>query len=232
MDRDSLAWMLAEGLSLAQIGKRCRRHPSTVEYWVHKHGLSAANSERHAAKGGIPRARLQALIDDGLSVRGIADELGLGATTVRYWLRKHALSTRPMDRRRQTREARRDGQMRLQRVCKTHGLTDFWLEGSGYYRCLRCRWERVARRRKKIKATLMQEAGGRCRGCGYSRCASALGFHHLDPASKQFTIAQVGATISLERLRAEARKCVLLCANCHAEVESGLATVVGPTSAN
>ena len=28
-------------------------------------------------------------------------------------------------------------------------------------------------------------------------------------------------TRSLERLREEAGKCVLLCANCHAEVESG-----------
>jgi hypothetical protein len=30
---------------------------------------------------------------------------------------------------------------------------------------------------------------------------------------------------SLERCREEARKCVLLCANCHAEVEGGIATV-------
>jgi hypothetical protein len=32
--------------------------------------------------------------------------------------------------------------------------------------------------------------------------------------------------MALERLRAEARKCVLLCANCHAEVEAGM---VSPT---
>ena len=31
----------------------------------------------------------------------------------------------------------------------------------------------------------------------------------------------------LEKLRAEARKCVLLCSNCHAEVESGTASISG-----
>jgi hypothetical protein len=34
-----------------------------------------------------------------------------------------------------------------------------------------------------------------------------------------------GIAYSLETLRMEARKCVLLCSNCHAEVENGLATV-------
>jgi hypothetical protein len=31
--------------------------------------------------------------------------------------------------------------------------------------------------------------------------------------------------MALEAARAEAAKCVLLCANCHAEVEAGVATV-------
>ena len=57
--------------------------------------------------------------------------------------------------------------------------------------------------------------------CGYDRSIAALQFHHLDRATKQFTIGNLGITRSLERMRAEARKCVLLCANCHAEVESG-----------
>jgi hypothetical protein len=34
-----------------------------------------------------------------------------------------------------------------------------------------------------------------------------------------------GVARSLVRARAEARKCVLLCANCHAEVEAGMASV-------
>ena len=50
----------------------------------------------------------------------------------------------------------------------------------------------------------------------------ALGFHHLDRDAKAFAISADGATLSLDRLRAGAAKCVLLCANGHAEVEDGI----------
>jgi hypothetical protein len=59
--------------------------------------------------------------------------------------------------------------------------------------------------------------------CGYSRCQQALQFHHLDPATKRFHLGHNGVCRSLTKSRAEAKKCVLLCANCHAEVEAGLA---------
>lgn len=72
---------------------------------------------------------------------------------------------------------------------------------------------------------LVQEAGGRCRLCGYSRSPGALVFHHVDPGSKSFGLGQAGLCRSLARARAEAAKCLLLCANCHAEVETGVAVL-------
>jgi hypothetical protein len=96
------------------------------------------------------------------------------------------------------------------------------LEGRGYYRCRRCRAERVAQRRRDVKASLVAEAGGRCIVCGYDRYLGALEFHHLDPGEKRLEVNAAGAGISLARLRAEARKCVLLCSNCLAEVENGV----------
>jgi hypothetical protein len=83
----------------------------------------------------------------------------------------------------------------------------------------------VSRRRRAIKAALVVEAGGRCGLCGYDRCARALSFHHVDPATKEFGVALRGVSRSLARARAEAAKCVLLCANCHMEVEAGVALV-------
>ncbi len=83
----------------------------------------------------------------------------------------------------------------------------------------------VANRRREIKATLVEEAGGGCALCGYSRCLRALSFHHVDPATKAFGIALHGSARSLARAREEARKCVLLCSNCHAEVEAGVISV-------
>jgi hypothetical protein len=71
----------------------------------------------------------------------------------------------------------------------------------------------------------VSEAGGACALCGYDRHLGALQFHHLDPRSKRLHISQNGITLSLETIRQEVRKCVLLCSNCHAEVEGGIVPV-------
>jgi 5-methylcytosine-specific restriction endonuclease McrA len=72
---------------------------------------------------------------------------------------------------------------------------------------------------------LIDEAGGACLICGYDRCVGALHFHHLDPETKEFGISRRGFTRSIQKMREEAAKCVLLCSNCHAEVEAGIATL-------
>lgn len=105
------------------------------------------------------------------------------------------------------------------RQCKRHGETSFATRTDGRYRCRKCASEAVTRRRRKVSAILVDEAGGKCVLCGYSRSYAALVFHHRIPAEKEFGIASKGATIALDRLRVEAAKCDLLCANCHAEVE-------------
>ena len=60
---------------------------------------------------------------------------------------------------------------------------------------------------------------------GYSRCQQVLEFHHLDPSLKKFQLSHNGATRSMARSRAVALKCVLLCANCHREVEAVITAV-------
>ena len=101
-------------------------------------------------------------------------------------------------------------------------MTTYVLEGSNAFRCKKCRSESVAKWRRKVKATLVQEAGGRCVLCGYDRHVGALHLHHRDPAKKAFSVTQNGGTRALARAREEVAKCVLLCANCHAEVEGGI----------
>jgi hypothetical protein len=122
------------------------------------------------------------------------------------------------------RAAQQAGLETITMSCTEHGETEFVLEGRGYYRCKRCRMERVMRRRRQLKAILVAEAGGCCCVCGYSRYVGALEFHHLDRTEKRVEIS-CGAALSLNSLRAEAEKCVLVCSNCHAEVEAGVTTV-------
>jgi hypothetical protein len=123
------------------------------------------------------------------------------------------------------RAAKDAGLLTITMVCRRHGETEFFLEGRGYYRCKRCRSEAVSRRRRKLKAILIAEAGGRCCICGYDKHPSALEFHHLDPLEKQMPLSARGIAYALDTLRAEARKCKLLCSNCHAEVKNGIAVV-------
>jgi transposase len=229
MDRASLEQLLGLGLSLAEIGRRFGLHESTVAYWVDKHGLTAVNQAKHAAKGPLGHAQLQTLVDNGLSIAEIADRVGRSKATVRHWLRRHGMRTRAQEGRvgeHSMQAAKALGKATVTRECRRHGLTEFWLEGRGYYRCKRCRSERVSRRRRKIKLLLMQEAGGCCALCGYDRCSAALHFHHLDPGSKEFHLSMQGVTRSLAAARAEMAKCVLLCANCHAEVEAGVSKIL------
>jgi 5-methylcytosine-specific restriction endonuclease McrA len=110
------------------------------------------------------------------------------------------------------------------RECASHGFTEFALYGRQRprWRCKRCVGEAVSRRQQKIKRVLVAEAGGRCSVCGYDRCMANLHFHHLNPAEKSFSMSMATGK-SLAAYRAEARKCVLVCANCHGELEAGLA---------
>lgn len=224
MDRDSLQLLLAQGLSVEQIGRRFGRHPSTVSYWLRKHGLEAPNRVKHAPKGGIEQGRLTRLVAEGLSIGQIAERVGCSKGTVRHWLKRYDLRTSHGSRRSSSPagvSARKRDVKECVMCCPRHGEVRFVREASGYFRCVQCRVESVARHRRQLKDQLVREAGGRCAVCGYNRHSRALGFHHLDPQTKKSALSQRGVTLSLEAMRAEASKCVLLCANCHAEVESG-----------
>ncbi len=112
-----------------------------------------------------------------------------------------------------------------QKECPKHGLTDYTLEGRGYYRCKKCRVDSVTRRRRKVKQQLADAFGGCCKVCKYNRCIDNLTFHHRDPTKKEFGIAECGVTRSYEKALKEALKCTLLCKNCHGEVHAGLISI-------
>ena len=78
--------------------------------------------------------------------------------------------------------------------------------------------ERVSNTRRKNKSLLLEEFGGCCSKCGYNKNPAALEFHHLDPTVKERKI--IGSSLSLERQREEAKKCILVCSNCHREIHN------------
>jgi transposase len=229
MEREYLEDCLAKGMSLKAIGDQAGKHPATVSYWLKKHGLTAAGS-KFAPKGPLDRECLQPLIHEGKSMREIARILDTGLMQVRYWVKKYELEPARAVRLRAISEASAAGRGEVELICSKHGRTRFKITGDGHARCRRCNSERVSARRRRVKEILVEEAGGKCAICGYDRHPRALEFHHLRPAEKSFGIGR-GFTRSLEETRREAAKCVLLCSNCHVEVEEGLADLPPPACA-
>ncbi|MBA2512819.1 MAG: helix-turn-helix domain-containing protein [Solirubrobacterales bacterium] len=227
MERAWLKRELDAGRSIESIAREVGKDPSTVSYWVNKHALISSHAEKHAARGGIEREELERLVGQGFTVRAIAEELQVSFSSVQHWLRRYDLATVRARRSRSMQASLEDPTAPAVTTgeCPRHGTTTFGRRPEGSWRCLRCRSAHVAARRRRIKQILVAEAGGVCVLCGYDRTVGALHFHHVDPSAKEFHLSFAGATRSIASSRAEAAKCVLLCANCHAEVENGAANI-------
>lgn len=84
-------------------------------------------------------------------------------------------------------------------------------------RCGKCG---VQKFRKNQKLKSVEYKGGKCAICGYNKSVEALDFHHIDPTQKSFGLG--GTTKAWHIVQAELDKTILLCANCHREVEAGI----------
>lgn len=93
--------------------------------------------------------------------------------------------------------------------------------GSSLYRkeCKKCFnkacGDRVTRWRQRAKEKLVAHFGSSCIDCGYSGPPFMFDFDHKDPSLKSFGIASGGDVRSYDKLLSEAKKCDLVCANCH-----------------
>lgn len=61
--------------------------------------------------------------------------------------------------------------------------------------------------------------GNKCEKCGYNKSIWALQFHHKNSNEKDFELSSKynNGVVDMQLLYNEVDKCVLLCANCHAE---------------
>jgi hypothetical protein len=85
---------------------------------------------------------------------------------------------------------------------------------------LKTKSQSVIEWRKRKKIELVEYKGGKCERCDYHKSLNALTFHHKDPSLKDFTISS--KSYSIERLKKEVDKCILLCSNCHIELHEEL----------
>ena len=146
------------------------------------------------------------------------------AVLVRYaaWRRAHGI---PVRKPKMTREER----LAVKRICRRCGnsVTTPSLLLSCQNICIRCRPKtpepqinknrRLVKMRKR-RITLLREIKLKsgCTECGYDRVAKNLDFHHRDPATKLFRLADAGRW-NLSQVLAEVEKCDVVCRWCHAK---------------
>src|SRR5687768_6625434 len=95
MEKAWLAERLEAGRSMEEIAREVGKNPSTVAYWVNKHGLVSGHAPKHQARGPVDETELRELAEEGLSVRQIAARLERSPAAVRHWLRRFGLKTQP-----------------------------------------------------------------------------------------------------------------------------------------
>ena len=70
------------------------------------------------------------------------------------------------------------------------------------------------------KTNLISLFHGKCCLCGFNQFQEALEFHHVNPKEKELKLSSE-VMVSLDRQINEARKCILVCANCHRGIHAG-----------
>ena len=152
----------------------------------------------------VEREVLLELLKMGLSTRQIARKLDFSPSNIEYWEHKHGLRPAfgPHGKGRKTKTPEQSAAQTVR--------------------------ESVEHRRR-LKARAIAYKGGKCILCGYSRCNTALEFRHPDKSTKTFGLCKKGLITSWSSIMKELDKCVLICANCHREVEAGFRTIANET---
>lgn len=75
-----------------------------------------------------------------------------------------------------------------------------------------------AKMRASRRVLINQLKDGGCNMCGYNKNYSALQFHHINQDAKEYVISDLYRIGNINKLKEEIKKCVLVCANCHAEI--------------
>tara|TARA_R110002153_G_scaffold149734_1_gene301298 strand:- start:860 stop:1390 length:531 start_codon:yes stop_codon:yes gene_type:complete len=173
----------------------------------------------------LDKDQLENLISCDMSQRDLAEGLGVSQSNIRYWLKKHNLSTNNNQYNKGSRDSLPDRKI-CSKCKKDKPNSEFWKRNNRDYQfhsmCKDCNLKDKLSRQRTFKQECVDYKGGGCQCCGYNKCNNALDFHHIDPKTKKFGIAKQRRTKVTEEIKEELDKCALVCSNCHREIHAGV----------
>lgn len=176
---------------------------------------------------------LKLMINEGMSTHQIAKKINKGQTTVRHWLKKYGLKTKPIYKSRKEIYINEFGiefKTCPKCNCKKELIREnFYINSKGKTHgwCRKCNDEISYKKQKELKQKCVDMKGGKCIFCGYNKYIGSLDFHHLNPDEKEYSISDL-RTYSVDKIKTELDKCILVCRNCHGELHGGLIKLGGP----
>jgi predicted transcriptional regulator len=174
----------------------------------------------------MEKEKLIKLIENGFSQREISKELNTSQTNVRYWLKKHNLTTVKED------IYISEGKKFCLKCETVKDLDDFYKfskegkkgrVGTNSY-CKSCSNKYHSKRVKNIKKKMIDYKGSECERCKLNvkdSHYSVFDFHHINPDDKDPNFRKIKYQ-KWEVIMNEIDKCQLLCSNCHRIVHSEL----------
>lgn len=229
MNQDKIKELMDKGLTLQVIADEIGTTRAKLKHFLRKIGLKSNNYRKLPVP--ITKEDLLKLISLNHSTYGMAKALNCSQCNIRHWLKKFGLKSQKIKGSLRNSKGHVDpikANNTHKKCSKCKNLfefnkSNFYITSTGkvYSRCIRCADEGAIFRQRARKSECLNYLGGKCAVCNYNKYQGALEFHHIDPSKKSFAIGTL-KTYSMEVLKPELDKCVILCSNCHKELHGGL----------
>ncbi len=157
----------------------------------------------------IKKEILEDLVDRDYTRREVANELGIGYSTVHHYMSRYNLKFKRTELQKQ-----QENRKHKCLECGEANPKNFY--GKRKKQCKKCFNKKCAELIREKRKRIIDERGGECESCGYNKYIGALDFHHPDPDEKDPNW-NVTKNWTYERMKKQTDKCVLLCSNCHRE---------------